>query len=174
MQTMRQQRVQSSIKVILIFLNCLLVLQYVLGMIVNLFGDIPFDQIEKNTGSFLEKTGLAFGYARISPFLALQLHWLNACLLILASIALIILGAIVHKKTIWILALLLSLIFSAATISGASFIAYAGNDYYSFSMAVAFIIAFIIDIFLLFSVFVSRKQGSAVQEKVRMRHPVAR
>ena len=61
------------------------------GMIVNLFATIPFDQIDVAGGSFIEKTGLAFGYARTSPTLSLQLHWLNACLLILASVTLLIL-----------------------------------------------------------------------------------
>ena len=157
MKTTRQQRVLVALKIVIVATNCLLILQFLLGMIVNLFSNIPFDQTDVSSGSFVEKTGLAFGYARTSPFLALQLHWLNACLLILASIALIILGVRAQKKLVWILAFLLSVIFSVATVSGAAFIAYAGSNYYSFSMATAFIIAAILAVFLLFAIFSKRK-----------------
>jgi predicted membrane protein len=129
-------------------------------MIVNLFATIPFDQIDVNRGSFVERTGIAFGYARTSPTLALQLHWLNACLLILASIALIILGVKAHKKVVWILSLALGLILTVATVSGAAFIAYAGSNYYSFSMATAFIIAAILAVFLLFAIFSHQKKNT--------------
>jgi hypothetical protein len=126
-------------------------------MIVNLFATIPFDQIDVKSGSFVEKTGLAFGYARTSPLLPLQLHWLNACLLILASIVLVILGVKAKKKIVWILALVLSVIFSVATVSGAAFIAYAGSNYYSFALATAFIIAAVLAVCLLFAIFSKRK-----------------
>lgn len=136
-----------------------------LGMILNLFASIPFDTINIKSGSFLEKTGLALGYARTSGVLALQLHWLNASVLILLSIVLIILGLKAHKKILWILAILLCVIFSVATISGGAFIAYAANDYYSFSMATAFIVATVISIWLLFSAF-SRRFGLAKEGKM--------
>ncbi len=157
MKTIRQQRVLVALKIVIVTTSCLLVLQFLLGMIVNLFATIPFNQIDVTSGSFVEKTGLAFGYARTSPLLALQLHWLNACLLICARIALIILGVKAQKKLAWILALLLSLIFSVATVSGAAFIAYAGSNYYSFAMATAFIIAAMLAVFLLFAIFSKRK-----------------
>ena len=153
MKTTRQQRVLVALKIAIVTTNCLLVLQFLLGMIVNLFATIPFNQIDVTGGSFVEKSGLAFGYARTSPLLALQLHWLNACLLILASIALIILGVKVQRKLVWILAFLLCVIFSAATVSGAAFIAYAGSNYYSFTMATAFIIAAVLAVCLLFAIF---------------------
>ncbi len=63
-----------ALKIVIVTTNCLLVFQFLLGMIVNLFFTIPFDQIDVTSGSFVEKTGLAFGYARTSPILALQLH----------------------------------------------------------------------------------------------------
>ena len=153
MQTTRQSRVLVALKIVIVAASCLLVLQFLLGMLVNLFATIPFDQIDLTSGSFVEKTGIAFGYARTSPILSLQLHWLNACLLILASIALIILGVKAQKKLIWILSLALSLFLTIATVSGAAFIAYAGSNYYSFSMATAFILAAILAVFLLFAIF---------------------
>jgi hypothetical protein len=92
------------------------------------------------------------------------LHWLNACLLILASITLLILGVKAHQKVIWILALAMGLILTVATVSGAAFIAYAGSNYYSFSMATAFLIAAILAVFLLFAIF-SRKKMHIGREK---------
>lgn len=163
MKATRPQGVPTPLKIVIVTINCLLVLQYLLGMIVNLFDTLPFATIDLKRGSFLEKTGMGFAYARTSPILSLQLHWLNASLLIVASIVLIILGAKARNKVVWLLALLLSLIFSVATVSGASFIAYEGNNYYSFSMATAFIVASIFAVFLLLYAFVSgqrqRPQG---------------
>ena len=131
---------------------------------VNLFASLPFETIDVKSSSFLEKTGVAFAYARTSPILSLQLHWLNACLLIVASIALIILGVKAQKKVGWRLAVLLSVLLSVAPVSGAAFIAYAGNNYYSFSMATACIIAAILAVFLLFSIF-STGKGKIQTEK---------
>lgn len=165
MKTTRQKGVLTSLKIVIVITNCLLALQYMLGMIVNLFATLPFDQIDLKSGSFVEKTGIAFGYARTSPFLALQLHWLNACLLIVSSIALLILGVKSHQKVVWILALALSLIFTVATVSGAAFIAYAGSNYYSFSMATAFLIASILAVFLLFSIFSHKKMKTQRDKK---------
>ncbi len=164
MKTTRQHGALAPLKIVIVTTNCLLVLQFLLGTIVNLFGTLPFDTIDVKSSSFLEKTGLAFAYARTSPILSLQLHWLNACLLILASIGLIILGVKAQKKMVWILAVLLSVIFSVATVSGAAFLAYAGNNYYSFSMATAFITAAILAVFLLFSIF-SNGKGKIQTEK---------
>ncbi len=165
MKTPRQQGVLAPLKIVIVITNCLIVLQFLLGMIVNLFYTIPFDQIDLKSGSFVEKTGIAFGYARTSSILSLQLHWLNACLLILTSIALIILGVKSHNKMVWIPALMLSLIFSVATVSGAAFIAYAGSNYYSFSMATAFLIASILAVFLLFYIFSNKKMKTQLDKE---------
>ena len=158
MKTTRQKGVLAPLKIVIVITNCLLVFQFLLGTMVNLFASLPFETIDVKSSSFLAKTGLAFAYARTSPILSLQLHWLNACFLIVASIALIILGVKAQKKGVWILAVLLSVIFSVATVSGAAFIAYAGNNYYSFSMATAFITAAILAVFLLFSIFSTGKR----------------
>lgn len=153
MRTTKQQYQLRPIKVFVVITNCLLVVQYILGMTINLFYNIPFDSIDLKDGSFVAKTGLAFGYARTSDFLSLQLHWLDACLLIIMSIILFALGIKVRAKIVWKASLLLFLIFSVATVSGAAFIAYAGSNYYSFSMATAFIIASILCVYLLFYVY---------------------
>jgi hypothetical protein len=153
MKATRQQSVPASLKAVMVITNCLLVVQFLLGMAVNLFLNIPFDQIDAKDGSFVERTGLGFGYARTAPFLPLQLHWPDACLLILASIISIILGVKAHKKMVWIPAVLLSVILSVAAVSSAAFIAYAGNNYYAFSMATAFITAAILAVCLLFASF---------------------
>ena len=170
MKSTGQPRLLVALKIVIVATNCLLVLQFLLGMIVNLFADIPFDQIDVTGGSFVEKTGIALGYARTSPILALQLHWLNASLLIVASITMLILGVIAHQKVVWILALALALILTVATVSGAAFIAYAGSNYYSFSMATAFLIAAILAVILLFVIF-SRKKMQIPRENIR-REPV--
>ncbi len=60
---------------------------------------------------------------------------------------------------------MLSLIFSVATVSGAAFIAYAGSNYYSFSMATAFIIAAILAVFLLFSIFSQKKMKTQIEKE---------
>ncbi len=153
MNTTGRHAVLLSVRICIISINCLLVLQYLFGMIVNLFATIPFDAIDIKSSVFVEKTGIALGYARTSSILALQLHWLDASLLILLSITLIILGVKSHKKLVWILASILCLIFSVATVSGAAFLAYAGNSSFSFSMATAFIIASILAVFLLLYAF---------------------
>jgi len=155
MKTTRQQHQLRPLKTSIVITNCLLVVQYILGMTINLFYNIPFDSIDLKNGSFVEKTGLAFGYARTSGFLSLQLHWLDACLLIVMSIILFVLGIKVRAKVVWVISILLFLIFSVATVSGAAFIAYAGSNYYSFSMATAFILASILSVYLLFYAFTS-------------------
>lgn len=149
MKTTVEYNISFFIKVMVVIINSLLVVQYMLGILLNLFYNIPFDTVDLKKGSFIEKTGLAFGYARTSAITTLQLHWLNASILILASFILLILGIKAGKTLVWVLTLILVLIFSVATISGAAFIAYAGNNYYSFSMATAFIIASIISVCLL-------------------------
>ncbi len=165
MKTTRQQSMPSALRIIIISINCLLVLQYMFGMILNLFSLISFDTFDIKGGVFLEKIGLALGYARTSSILALQLHWLDASLLILLSMTLIILGVKYHQKIVWIPSIILCLIFSAATVSGAAFLAYAGNNYYSFSMATAFIIASMLSVFLLFAAF-SRRVSQTREKRV--------
>lgn len=144
-------------------LNCLLVVQYLLGMTINLFATIPFDTIAPHASSFWEKTGLGFAYAREAAFLPLQLHWLTASLLILASLVVLVTGVRSHRKVVWGLALVLFVIFAVATFSGAAFIGYAGNSYYSLSMATAFILASIVSVFLLFHVLTHRQAKELVK-----------
>ena len=157
MKRTEQHHMSVFIRSLIVIINILLVVQYLFGMLLNLFYNIPFDTIDLKKGSFIEKTGLAFGYARTSAIIILQLHWLNASILILASLILLVLSIKASKTFIWILALMLTLIFSIATVSGAAFIAYAGNNYYSFSMAAAFIIASIISTCLLLYVVKARR-----------------
>jgi hypothetical protein len=138
-----------TLRNLVLTINDLLIVQYLLGITVNLFATIPFDRIDPFAGSFLQRTGAGFAFAREAAFLPLQLHWLDASLLILASLVLLIAGVRARRRLIWALALTLWVTFSVATVSGAAFIGYAGNNYYSLSMATAFIVATAISVFLL-------------------------
>jgi hypothetical protein len=160
---MRTLQQGLTLRNLVLTINGLLVLQYLLGMIVNLFATLPFDRIDPLAGSFLQRTGAGFAFAREAAFLPLQLHWLNACLLILASLVLLVAGIRARRRMVWALALTLLVIFSVATVSGAAFIGYAGNNYYSLSMATAFIVATAVSVFLLVLVLrdpTARDQGT--------------
>jgi hypothetical protein len=141
-----------TLRNLVLTINGLLLVQYLLGITVNLFATLPFDRIDPAAGSFLQRTGAGFAFAREAAFLPLQLHWLDASLLILASLVLLVGGVRARRRLIWALALTLFLIFSVATLSGAAFIGYAGNNVYSLSMATAFIVATAVSVFLLVQV----------------------
>lgn len=71
---MRAKRQARAIWRLVLLINGLLVFQYLLGMMINLFATIPLDTNDAPARSFLERTGLGFAYAREAAFLPLQLH----------------------------------------------------------------------------------------------------
>jgi hypothetical protein len=113
-----------------IILILLLILQYILGMMTNMFVKFP----DSGTpGQFWE-----FAWRQ----LPLALHIIVGTLLILGSIVLVV-RAIRVKNTTWIIASSVGcLAILVAGSSGASFIP-TPKDLYSFMMAIAFIVAFV-------------------------------
>jgi hypothetical protein len=111
-----------------IFLIAALVLQYALGMYVNLF--VPFPD-NATAGQLWE-----FAWAQ-KPLAA---HILLAIIILLGAIALLV-RAVLYKNKKWIVASSVGLLaILAAGASGAQFIP-SQTDLYSYSMALAFLIA---------------------------------
>jgi hypothetical protein len=119
----------KSLRVQGFILAGMLAVQYVLGMYVNLFVKFPDNSTQSQLWEF----------AWSQP--ALVAHILIAFALLFGSIALCIRAAR-HRPTVWIWPSLIGLLaLVAAGLSGASFVP-TQTDLYSYSMSIAFIIAF--------------------------------
>jgi hypothetical protein len=131
---LRGLRIQS------VFLLIALVVQYALGMYVNLF--ISFPDTTANEGQLWE-------FAWAQP--ALATHIVLAMLILLGAIVQCIRASRSHNGT-WIWSSLIGLLaVLAAGASGASFIP-SQTDLYSYSMSIAFLIALVAYAWALFSV----------------------
>jgi hypothetical protein len=130
---LRGLRIQS------IFLLVALVVQYAVGMYVNLFVSFPDTTVE----------GQLWEFAWSQP--ALATHIVLAILIFLGAIVQCVRAARSRNGT-WIWSSFIGLLaVLAAGASGASFIP-SQTDLYSYSMAIAFLIAFIAYAWALFSV----------------------
>jgi hypothetical protein len=130
---LRGLRIQSA------FLLVALVVQYVVGMYVNLFISFPDTTVQ----------GQLWEFAWSQP--ALAAHIILAIPILLGAIVQCVRAARSHNRT-WIWSSFIGLLaVAAAGASGASFIP-SQTDIYSYSMAIAFLIAFIAYAWALFSV----------------------
>ena len=121
-------RQERSLRIQGVFLSVALVIQYALGMYVNLFVSFPENA---NEGQLWE-----FAWSQ-TPLAA---HIILAILILLGAIVALV-RALLHKNRTWIIANSIGLVaVLAAGASGAIFIP-SQTDLYSYSMSLAFLIA---------------------------------
>ncbi|MGH7141215.1 MAG: hypothetical protein ACREGH_01085 [Minisyncoccia bacterium] len=141
-----------ALKILSVLLVVFLVLQYVLGMVVNMFDNFNNLQIPGN--SFFEKIGLAYAYVHSSAAgIVLELHFFNACFLLAIALILMIVGIRKHIRYVWVYSLLILITLFVAANSGAAFLASSQNDYYSLSMALSFLLGFGLSLVLCIRIF---------------------
>jgi hypothetical protein len=128
----------NNVKPLSILLLLLLIVQYVLGMLVNLL--VNFNGVFIAGSSFFEKAALGVGYASTAGWM-LEAHLTVAPIIIILAIILIVIGAREKELWLWVRALSLVLMFVIAGLTGAAFVGYQ-NSYYSLAMALAFLVAF--------------------------------
>jgi hypothetical protein len=119
-----------------------LVLQYILGMGVNLFVKIPDTHPGTNASGYFSGVVQGIDWSIFSGLILLAAHVVVGLGLVFFSIVLVII-AIRSREKIWIVSTLVAALFVLiAMFNGASFINY-NHDFSSMIMATAFIIAFV-------------------------------
>lgn len=122
------------------FTLALLAIQFLVGMLVNLFVQVP--AVHPGVGADNYFVGVAQGvaWALAHSALALKLHVIVGLLLFLAALALLALAIAVQRRA-WIIAAVFGLIgIMGAGFNGASFMNY-GHDFSSLIMSIGFLLA---------------------------------
>lgn len=120
----------------------LLIVEYLLGMALNLWVKIPDYHPGTNASEYFSGAINAIAWASSSGIILLAAHVIVALGLVVFSLVLLIVAITSHKKA-WIVSTSLgSLFILSAMFNGASFINY-NHDFSSYIMAVSFLIAFI-------------------------------
>ena len=134
------KKTASSLRTIDAILLILLAAQFLIGMLVNLFVQVPAVHPGANAPEYF--TGVAQGvvWALFNPQWELLIHVVMGLLLFILSIVLLVL-AIVSRRGAWITVSVLGFIgIMAAGFNGASFMNY-GHDFSSLLMAIGFLLA---------------------------------
>jgi|GEM_PF-599936 len=120
----------------------LLIAQYILGMVLDIFVDLPVTHPGSSGGTYLSRTWDGFIWALTSGGPALASHVGTATLLVLGGIATLGFAVAGHSK-VWIIAASFGLLgVVLALLNGIEFIN-TGQDKHSFAMAMAFMIALV-------------------------------
>ncbi len=122
----------------LVALLCLSI-EFVLGMLVNLYVEIPNPLPEETAGGMLQALGWSLAQTGMP---SLWLHVVLGLALLLAAIALLVLS-IVARQTRWIIASLVAALgILLATLSGTGFV-YTGEAAGSMAMSIGFVLALV-------------------------------
>lgn len=120
----------------------LLAIQFLVGMLVNLFVVVPAAHPGTNAPNYFVGVAQGVAWALGNTVAALRLHVIVGLLLFLDALALIAL-AIASRRRAWIVSSLLGLLgIMAAGFNGASFMNY-GHDFSSLFMSIGFLTAVI-------------------------------
>ncbi len=124
------------------FILLLLAVQFLVGMVVNLFVQLPDTHPGAQAGDYFSGVAQGVSWAIGAGALPLQVHVVIGLLLLVTSLA--ILGlAIASRQRTWIVAAVLGWIgITAAGFNGASFLNY-GHDFSSMLMATGFLVAIV-------------------------------
>jgi hypothetical protein len=120
----------------------LLAIQFLIGMLVNLFVIVPDQHPGTNAPEYFSGVARGVWWALGNGGWELQLHVVIGLLLALASIALIVLAIALRRRS-WVIASILGWVgVFAAGFNGASFMNY-GHEFSSLLMAIGFLLALI-------------------------------
>jgi hypothetical protein len=118
----------------------LLAIQFLAGMVVNLFVQLPGAHPGAQAGEYFSGVVQGVGWALAAGPLPLQVHVVLGLLLLVASLAILAL-AIVSRRRVWIVTTVLGWVgIMAAGFNGASFLNY-GHDFSSLLMSIGFLLA---------------------------------
>ena len=132
---------RSMLRTIAAITLLLLAIQFLIGMLVNLYVVVPSDHPGAGAPEYFTGVAQAVAWALVNAPLALLLHASVGLLLFLASLLLIGL-AIASRSRAWIVTSLLGLLgIMGAGFNGASFMNYGGLALSSLLMAIGFLLA---------------------------------
>ena len=132
----------SRLRTVVVITLILLAVQFLIGMVVNLYVQIPSVHPGADASDYFVGVVQGIGWVLEHGTLALWIHTTVGLLLVLASF--ILLGlAIVSRQRVWILISVLGLLgIVGAGFNGASFLNY-GHDFSSLIMSSGFLLAVI-------------------------------
>jgi hypothetical protein len=134
------KKTSSSLRTIDAILLTLLAAQFLIGMIVNLFVQVPAFHPGANAPEYFTGVAQGVAWALFNAPWQLLIHVVLGLSLFLLSIVLLVL-AIISRRGAWITVSVLGFIGTmAAGFNGASFLNY-GHDFSSLLMAVGFLLA---------------------------------
>ena len=131
---------QSRLRVLTAIILVLLAAQFLIGMLVNLFVQVPAAHPGTNAPEYFSGVAQGVVWALLHAPLWLQIHTIVGLLLFIASIVLIALAIAAHRRA-WIILSIIGLLgIMAAGFNGASFMNY-GHDFSSLFMSLGFLLA---------------------------------
>ncbi|WP_067929191.1 hypothetical protein [Alicyclobacillus shizuokensis] len=136
---------RSKLNITVLVMLVLLFIQYVVGMVTNLFVQIP-DSLSsqyKSGGAFYRYWWLSLQWILAHSSIFLRLHVIVGILLVIGSV--LVAGmSIVMKSRVWIIFSILGSIFTiGAGVNGMFFVSFGQHDINSLIMAIAFLAAFV-------------------------------
>jgi hypothetical protein len=136
-----RSRVPAS-RTLAFWLLLLLSVQYVVGMLTNLYVSVPAHHPGSQSSNYFSGVVAVVAWAGTQGTWELRIHALLGLLLILIGVALI--GAAVKRRQrVWIVSSIIAVLFIiGAGFNGASFLIY-GEDFSSLIMSLAFAIALV-------------------------------
>jgi hypothetical protein len=130
-----------SLRLLTILMLLLLAVQFLLGMVVNLFVQVPSIHPGVGASNYFQGVVQGVAWALVHAPLGLLVHAIVGLLLFLTS--LILIGfAIASRRRAWIIVSVIGLIgIMAAGFNGASFMNYGGHNFSSLLMSIGFLLA---------------------------------
>ena len=117
-----------------------LAVQFLVGMVVNLFVQVPDAHPGAQAGEYFSGVAQGVGWALVGGGLPLQAHVILGLLLFVGSLAILALAFVARQRT-WIVTAVLGWMgIMAAGFNGASFLNY-GHDFSSLLMSIGFLLA---------------------------------
>jgi len=130
----------SRLRVLNAIILLLLAAQFLVGMLVNLYVQVPTAHTGANAPEYFSGVVQGVAWALLHASLWLQLHTILGLLLFIASIVLIAF-AIANRRRAWIILSIIGLFgIIAGGFNGASFMNY-GHDFSSLLMSLGFLLA---------------------------------
>jgi hypothetical protein len=135
------KKTPSSLRVIDMILLILLAAQFLIGMLVNLFVQVPTAHPGANASNYFVGVAQDVAWALFNTQWELLIHVVVGLLLFILSIVLLVL-AIISRRGKWITISILGLIgIMGAGFNGASFMNYGGLNISSLLMSIGFLLA---------------------------------
>jgi hypothetical protein len=131
---------QSRLRALTAIILVLLAAQFLIGMLVNLYVQVPAAHPGANAPEFFSGVAQGVAWSLLHAPLWLQIHSIVGLLLFIASIVLIVFAIVAHRRA-WIILSIIGLLgIMAGGFNGASFMNY-GHDFSSLLMSLGFLLA---------------------------------